>query len=275
MTPMHKLLIRFKFLFLLVLLTSFLSPFLLIIMNSFKTTQQFVENPVSFPTRFGIENYIKAFKDMNFSRGFTNSLLITLAGVFLIVLFASMTSYLLVRFKWKINRIYFFMILASMTLPFQVLMIPLVSIYGNAGMLNNKLTLIFMYAGFGIPFGVFTFHGFIKGIPYELEESAFIEGCSRLKTFFMVVLPLLKPVMVTLIVLDVLWIWNDYLLPSLILISPNLRTLPLSTFSFFASYSVDFTRLMAGLIMTVIPVLVLYLSMQKHIIKGISEGALK
>ncbi|MGO4270932.1 carbohydrate ABC transporter permease, partial [Paenibacillus sp. TAF58] len=148
-------------------------------------------------------------------------------------------------------------------------------LYGKLDLLNMKSTLLFLYLGFGVPFGVFTFHGFIKGIPYELEESAFIEGSSRLRTFFQIVLPLLKPVFVTLIVLDVLWIWNDYLLPSLVLLSPEQRTLPLSTFTFFSSYSVDYAPLMAGLIMTIIPVLVLYLFVQNQIIKGITEGALK
>jgi raffinose/stachyose/melibiose transport system permease protein len=151
----------------------------------------------------------------------------------------------------------------------------LVVIYGDLGLLNSKGTLLFMYLGFGVPFAVFTFHGFIKGVPLELEESASIDGSSRARTFFQIVVPLLKPVMVTLIVLDTLWIWNDYLLPSLLLQSPSMRTLPLSNYGFFSTYSVDFSPLMAGLIMTIIPVLILYLILQKHIIKGITEGALK
>lgn len=186
-----------------------------------------------------------------------------------------MTGYLFVRFKWRVNGILFYAMLASLALPFQVLMIPLVMLYGNMSLLDSKITLLFMYLGFGVPFGVFTFHGFIKGIPYELEESAFIEGSSRMRTFFQIVLPLLRPVFVTLIVLDVLWIWNDYLLPSLVLLSPEHKTLPLSTYNFFSSYSVDYAPLMAGLIMTIIPVLIMYLLLQKQIIKGITEGALK
>lgn len=253
----------------------FLTPFLVIIMNSFKTTQQFVENPLSLPTGISISNYTIAIQKMDFLHGFINSLVITVASVFIVLISSAMTGYLFVRFKWKVNSILFFIMLASLTLPFQVLMIPLVMLYGNLGLLDSKLTLICMYLGFGVPFGVFTFHGFIKGVPFELEESAFIEGSSRLRTFFQIVLPLLKPVFVTLIVLDTLWIWNDYLLPSLVLLSPAHRTLPLSTFNFFSSYSVDFAPLMAGLIMTVIPVLVLYLFLQKQIVKGITEGALK
>lgn len=257
------------------LLFIFLFPFVIIVMNSFKKSQFFVKNPLALPTNLDFTNYINAFKNMNFIQAFTNSVTITVISVFFIVLCSAMTAYLYVRYKWKVNSLMFFIMLASMTLPFQVIMIPLVMLYGNYDLLNMKLTILFMYLGFGIPFGVFTFHGFIKGIPYELEESAFIEGSSSVRTFFQIVLPLLKPVMVTLIVLDILWIWNDYLLPSLVLLSPSLRTLPLSTFVFFSSYSVDFSPLMAGLIMTIIPVLILYLFLQNHIIKGITEGALK
>ncbi|CAM3539208.1 carbohydrate ABC transporter permease [Marinicrinis lubricantis] len=256
-------------------LIGFLFPFILVVMNSFKKTQYFVENPLSLPRSLDFENYINAFRNMGFMDAFFNSMLITLISVFLILIFSSMTGYLFVRFKWKLNAALFFIMLASMALPFQVLMIPLVMMYGNMELLNMKSTLIFMYIGFGIPFGVFTFHGFIKGVPLELEESAFLEGSSRLRTFFQIILPLLKPVIVTLVVLDVLWIWNDYLLPSLVLLSPEHKTLPLSTYSFFSSYSVDYGPLMAGLVMTVIPVLVLYLLLQNQIIKGITQGALK
>lgn len=253
----------------------FLIPFLLVLMNSFKKTQYFVENPISFPRSLDFSNYVNAFENMGFMQAFVNSLVVTVFGVLLILVFSSMTGYLFVRFKWKLNTVLFFVMLASMTIPFQVIMIPLVMIYGNMHLLNMKASLLFMYMGFGIPFGVFTYHGFIKGIPFELEESAFIEGSTRLRTFFQVVLPLLKPVTVTLLVLDVLWIWNDYLLPSLVLLSPDLKTLPLSTYAFFSSYSVDYSPLMAGLVMTIIPVLVLYLFLQNQIIKGITEGALK
>lgn len=253
----------------------FLFPFLIVVMNSFKKTQYFVENPLALPTSLEFSNYMNAFRDMKFMQGLSNSAWITFLSVLIIILFSSMTGYLFVRFKWKLNKVLFFMMLASLTIPFQVIMIPLVMLYGELDLLNMKSTLIFMYMGFGIPLGVFTFHGFIKGVSYELEEASFIDGCSRFRTFFQIVFPLLKPVIVTLVVLDVLWIWNDYLLPSLVLLSPDLRTLPLSTFAFFSSYTVDYGPLMAGLVMTIIPVLVLYLMLQDHIIKGISEGALK
>ncbi|MFC5407164.1 carbohydrate ABC transporter permease [Cohnella soli] len=271
----RRFLSRMKFSFMFLMLFAFLTPFLLIVMNSFKSTQQFVENPLSLPGSFRFGNYANAIDKMDFMHGFLNSMVITVVSVLLILVCSSMTGYLFVRYKWKANAVIFFAMLASMALPFQVLMIPLVMLYGHMDLLNMKKTLLFMYLGFGVPFGVFTFHGFIKGVPYELEESAFIEGSSQLRTFFQIVLPLLKPVFVTLIVLDVLWIWNDYLLPSLIMLSPDQKTLPLSTYNFFSSYSVDYAPLMAGLILTVIPVLVLYLFLQKQVIKGITEGALK
>jgi len=256
-------------------LVVFLSPFLIVILNSFKKTQYFIENPVAWPDPFQFANYTDAFQKMNFMRGFANTLLITALAVLVIILFSSMTGYLFVRFKWKINQVLFFIMLAAMTVPFQVIMIPLVMAYGNLGLLDSKAVLIFMYMGFGVPLGVFLFHGFIKGISYELEESSFIDGCSRIRTFFQIVFPLLRPVVVTLAVLDVLWVWNDYLLPSLVLLSPANRTLPLSIYAFFSTYSVDYGPLMAGLIMTIIPILVLYLILQDHVIKGITEGALK
>jgi raffinose/stachyose/melibiose transport system permease protein len=258
-----------------VLLLIFLIPFIIIIFNTFKTTQQFIDNPISLPTQYNFDNYTNAIDEMNFVTGSLNSFIITISGVFLVVLFSSMTAYLFARYKWKINKILFFVMIASMTIPFQVVMIPLVTIYGSLGFLDSRQALLFMYLGFGAPFAIFTFHGFIKGIPIALEEAASIDGCSKLRAFFQIILPLLKPALSTVIVLDVLWMWNDYLLPSLILQSPELRTLPLSTYNFFSSYSVDFTPLMAGLVMTIIPVLILYLFLQKYIIEGISQGAVK
>lgn len=264
-----------KFVILFALLLIFLMPFLIIVLNTFKTTQQFIENPISWPTDFNLDNYVQAYQSMNFAVGFMNSMIMTVFGVTIIVLFSSMTAYLFARFKWKINKIIFFIMIASMTIPFQVIMIPLVTIYGQIGILDSRLTLLFMYLGFGVPFATFIFHGFIKGIPITLEEAATIDGCSRVRIFFQIILPLLKPVLSTVVILDVLWIWNDYLLPSLVLLSSELRTLPLSVYNFFSSYSVDYSPLMAGLVMTIIPVLLLYLFLQKHIIKGISEGAVK
>lgn len=164
-----------------------------------------------------------------------------------------------------------------MVIPFQTIMIPLISIYGNMfGMLNMKSTLIFMNIGFGMGLAIFIYHGFIRaGIPISLEEAAIIDGCTPYQVFFKIVFPLLKPTTATLIVLDVLWLWNDYLLPSLILGKKTLYTLPLSTYTFYGTYSNDLGKIMAGLVLTILPVIVIYLILQKQIISGVVAGAVK
>ena len=258
-----------------VLLVLFVMPFYLMVINSFKTTQQFVDSPFSLPNAIDLKNYINAFEKMNFLNAIKNSAIITVISVAVIILTSSMAAYFLVRYKWRTNKIIFAILVASMIVPFQAIMIPLVSIYGSMQLMNSKWVLMFMYMGFGQAFAIFIFHGFIKNIPIEMEEAALIDGCNRIQSFFKIVFPLLRPVMVTVLILDVLWIWNDYLLPSLVLLSPAERTLPLSTYSFFNSYSVDFAPLMVGIVLTILPVLVAYLFAQKQIVKGVVQGAIK
>jgi len=154
-------------------------------------------------------------------------------------------------------------------------MIPLVKVYGSLGLLNSRWLLIYLYFGFGTPLAVFMYHGFIKSIPVELEEAATIDGCTRFETYFKIVFPLLKPVTGTIVVLDILWIWNDYLLPYLILKSPKQRTLPLATFAFYGTHTADYGLLLAALVMTVTAFLILYVFLQKYIIAGIVQGAIK
>ncbi len=212
---------------------------------------------------------------MRFLNGLGNSFTITLCSVLLIMVTASMSAHYLVRNRTRVTGAIFALMVASMIVPFQAVMIPLAKIYGSLNLYNNPWTLMFFYLGFGQSFAIFIFHGFIKGIPLELEEAALIDGCGKLKNFFRIVLPNLKPVMMTVLILDVLWIWNDFLLPSMVLLSPDLRTLPLSTYSFFTTYSVDFAPLMAGLVLTIVPVIVLYLLCQRQIIEGVVQGAIK
>ena len=154
-------------------------------------------------------------------------------------------------------------------------MIPLVKIYGSIGMMNSKWALIYMYVGFGASLAVFMYHGFIKSIPLELEEAATIDGCSQLQTFFKIVFPLLKPVTTTIAILDILWIWNDFLLPYLVLMAPEQRTLPLSVFYFYGTYTIEYGPAMAALMLATIPVIIAYLLMQKQIIEGVLKGSIK
>ncbi len=264
-----------KFVLMLVILLCYMAPFLFVIINSIKTKKEIILNPIALPTNFSLDNYYQAFEKMNFLKAISNSLIITIFSVLIIVVFSASTSYYFVRVKTKFNNVMFGIMVASMIIPFQGIMIPLVSIYGGLGLLNNKFTLIFMYLGFGTSLAVFMFHGFIKNIPLSLEEAAMIDGATRFRTFITIVFPLLKPITMTIVILDVLWIWNDFLLPNLVLMNANLRTLPLSTFYFFATYTVDYGLLMAALILTIIPVIALYLFLQKYIIAGVLQGSSK
>ncbi|WP_342556449.1 carbohydrate ABC transporter permease [Paenibacillus sp. FSL R7-0652] len=253
----------------------FVFPFVLLILNSFKANQAITSDPLGLPVSFQLENYANAFDKMGYLSAFSNSLLITVAGVLLIALFSAMTAHYFVRHHSKLNQYLFFLMVAAMIIPFQAIMIPLVKIYGSLGLLDNKWSLIYMYIGFGSPLAVFIYHGFVKSIPLELEEAALMDGCGRVQTFFRIVLPVLLPTTVTISVLNVLWIWNDFLLPSLVLTSSEQRTLPLSTFYFYGTYTVDYGPLMAGLVLTLLPVLIVYLFAQKYIIQGVMQGAIK
>lgn len=258
-----------------VTLLLYMVPFGLVLINSFKSSKEITSNPLSLPSAINLSAYWEAMDKMNFLSSFLNSFIITTVSVIVIAIFSSMASYALVRMKSKWNNFIFFLMIASMIIPFQALMIPLVKVYGSFGLLNNKWTLIYMYLGFGTAMAVFIYHGFMKSIPLELEEAAFIDGCNRFQVFYHIILPLLKPTTMTIVILDVLWIWNDFLLPSLILVNAQTRTLPLSTYYFFGTYAIRYDLVMAALMLTMIPVLVIYLFLQKHIIQGVMQGSIK
>lgn len=257
----------------------YMVPFILVLLNSFKQKRDIISNPFSLMTKKGytLGNYSKAFDKMNFLRAFGNSLLITSLATLCVILLAAMVAYYFTRAKNTFSKLMFSMMAASMIIPFQAIMIPLVSIYGaQMHLLNHRLTLVFMHTGFAMSMSVFIFQGFIKSsIPLSLEEAACLDGCSKPQTFFLLVFPLLKPTTATLVILNVLAFWNDYLLPSLVLGKKELYTLPLSTYVFYGTYSADYGVIMAALVLTVAPILVMYLFLQKMIIDGVVAGAVK
>ncbi len=250
-------------------------PFLLILLNSFKTRLEVVADPLSLPKSFSFANFIEAYQTMNYGSAVLNSLIVTVISVTIIIIFSSMLAYFLVRWNWKINKVIFMALVASMIIPFQSVMIPFVTIFGNLNLLNSRGMLIYFYLGFGISMATFMFHGFIKNIPVELEEAAIIDGANKFQVFFKIVMPMLKPTTATIAILDVLWVWNDYLLPSLVLVNDDVRTLPLSTFYFFGKYTANYNVAMAALVLVLLPVLIFYFVMQKKIISGVVDGAIK
>lgn len=257
----------------------YMFPFIFVIINSFKTKKEIIKTPLKLISDegFNFDNFIKAYEKMDFTKAFTNSMFVTVSATVIVITLAAMTAYYFVRVNNIISKIFFALMVASMIIPFQAIMIPLVSIYGaKLGMLNSRTTLIFMHVGFSISMAVFIFHGFIRSnIPIALEEAAYIDGCTRTKTFFKIIFPLLKPTTATLVILNVLAFWNDFLLPSLVLTQEKLLTLPLSTYKFYGTYSADLGTIMAALVLTVAPVLVLYVFLQKYIISGVVSGAVK
>lgn len=268
-----------KTIFVVFMFLFYMMPFILVIINSLKRKVNIVKNPLMLIDDKGIQlvNYVKAFTEMDFGAAFFNSILITGVSVFLILLCSSMTAYLFVRTNWLACRIFFALIVAYMVVPFQVIMIPLVSIYGNIfGILNSRATLIFMNLGFGTGMAIFMCHGFIKtNVPMALEEAAKIDGCTRLQIFFKIVLPLMKPILSTITILNTLGLWNDYLLPNLVLGKKALYTLPLAIRTFYGTFSNDLGKIMAALVMIVAPIIVVYIFLQKYIIGGVVAGAVK
>ncbi|RHQ18875.1 carbohydrate ABC transporter permease [Lachnospiraceae bacterium AM48-27BH] len=268
-----------KTIFVVFMFLFYMMPFILVIINSLKRKVNIVKNPLMLIDDKGVQlvNYVKAFTEMDFGAAFFNSILITGVSVFLILLCSSMTAYLFVRTNWLACRIFFALIVAYMVVPFQVIMIPLVSIYGNIfGILNSRATLIFMNLGFGTGMAIFMCHGFIKtNVPMALEEAAKIDGCTRLQIFFKVVLPLMKPILSTITILNTLGLWNDYLLPNLVLGKKALYTLPLAIRTFYGTFSNDLGKIMAALVMIVAPIILVYIFLQKYIIGGVVAGAVK
>ena len=257
----------------------YMFPFIFILINSFKTKKEIIKTPLKIFSEAGLsfDNFVKAYQKMDFFKAFSNSLIVTISATVIVIILASMTAYYFVRINNRIAKVFFALMIASMIIPFQAIMIPLVSIYGaKLGVLNSRATLVFMHVGFSISMSVFIFHGFIKSsIPISLEEAAYIDGCSRTKTFFKIIFPLLKPTTATLVILNVLAFWNDFLLPSLVLTKEKLLTLPLSTYKFYGTYSADLGPIMAALVLTVAPILILYIFLQKYIISGVVSGAVK
>ncbi|NLN65565.1 MAG: carbohydrate ABC transporter permease [Clostridiaceae bacterium] len=259
----------------------YLFPVYIVIVNSFKNRAELYENILAFPSSVDFEYYATAMQKMSFPRAFGNSLIVTVISIAIIIVLASTTAWVLVRVNNKLSKIIFLVFVGTMLIPFQTLMMPLMQEMGwirdhlRIPMLDSLGGLIYMNVGFGASMAVFLYHGFIKSVPVSLEEAATIDGCNKFTLFWRIVFPMLKPTTATVAILDVIWIWNDYLLPSLVISSKAYRTIPLSTASFFGQFTIQWNMAMAGLTLTIIPVIIFYLSAQKYIIKGVAAGAVK
>ena len=255
----------------------FLFPVFIIVINSLKIRFSINADPFSLPnndTFTGLENYIVGIESTGFLTAVFWSLFITVFSVLAILIFTSMTAWYIVRVKSKFTSILYYAFVFSMIVPFQMVMFPMVKIVNNLR-LDNPIGIIFVYLGFGAGLSVFMFAGFVKSIPLEIEEAALIDGCNPIEIFFLIVFPILKPISITVAILNAMWIWNDYLLPYLTLGS-DYRTIPMAIQYLQGGYgSIDMGAMMAMLVLAIVPIIIFYLSCQKYIIKGVVAGAVK
>lgn len=256
------------------------APLLIVLMNSFKTKNSIALEPFVFPTSktfAGFNNYITGVKQSNFFSSFLNSLLITVCSTVLILIFCSMAAWFLTRVKTLWTKVIYYVIIFSMIVPFQMVMLPLTGVASTLN-LDNVIDVIFIYVGFGAGLSTFMYAGFVKSVPVDIEESAMIDGCNPVQTFFHVVFPVMKPTTITIAILNVMWIWNDYLLPYMVLgTTKGETTLPVAIqISMQGGYGdINMGAFMAMIVLTIIPVIVFYLFCQKYIIKGVIAGAVK
>lgn len=255
----------------------FLAPIFIVLINSFKSKLYISSEPFKFPsaeTFVGLSNYTDGAVKIGFFQSFGWSLFITVFAVGVIVLFTAMTAWVITRIKSVFTSILYYFFVFAMIVPFQMVMFTMTFV-ANRLHLDNPVGIIFIYLGFGSGLSVFMFSGFVKAIPIAMEEAAMIDGCNPLQTFFNIVFPMLKPTAITVAILNAMWVWNDYLLPYLIL-GTERKTIPIAIQYLRGGYgSVDMGAMMAMLVLAIVPIIIFYLTCQKYIIKGVVAGAVK
>ena len=268
----------FQTVLLIALTVLFIFPILLVFMNSFKSRLYVSTDPFALPRGemfVGFENYIRGITSSGFFASFIRSVWITVAGVLLIIVCTSMTAWYIVRVKSKLTKTLYYAYTFSMIVPFQMVMYTMTFVVNRLSF-DNVFGILFVYLGFGAGLTVFMFTGFVKAIPLEVEEAATIDGCNPLQTYFLVVFPMLKPTAITVAILQAMWLWNDYLLPYLILGSDH-KTVPVAIqLAMQGAYgSTDYGGFMAMLVVAIVPIIAFYISAQKYIINGVTAGAVK
>ena len=257
----------------------YMYPIIMIVLNSFKVETAISTNTVfQVPTKAtfnGFNNFIAAITKQGFPQSFFYSAFITITSLVAILVCCSMCAYFITRIRSKVSSLIYYLFVFSMVVPFQMLMFTLAQT-ADTLKLNTPYNIFIIYLGFGAGLAVFMFAGFMKTVPIEVEEAAMIDGCNPLQTFFLIVLPILKPTIVSVGILEAMWLWNDYLLPTLVLDIKKYRTIPMLIQYFRGSYGkVEMGPMMASIVLTVLPIIVIYIFAQKHIIKGMTSGAVK
>lgn len=253
----------------------FVSPLYLVFVNSVKTVREIYLSPLGLPVEISWNNFGRVMEKIDFGQALKNSLFFVVFGVAGLLVICSMAAYRLARHRTRVNKFVYLLLVSSILVPFQTVMIPLIKIIASIGLYNTRIGVLLAYYGYGIPFAVFLFYGFLSSIPREIEEAALIDGGSLFQVYRCIILPLLKPICVTVAVLDVLWIYNDFLLPFVLISDNELRTLPLVMYTFFTAYERSWDLAMASLTMVLTPAIIMFVILQKQITGGIVSGAVK
>ncbi|SHH45571.1 carbohydrate ABC transporter permease [Clostridium grantii] len=253
----------------------FLSPFYISIVYSLKTKSEIAFTGLAWPKVLHFENFTKAIEMSNFFNAAKNSLIVTIGVVLLVTFTCSMAAYVIARGKGKIYSVMYYISLAAILIPFQVVMLPLYKTIDKARLMNTNLGLILAIAGFQVGYNIFIYTGFIKTVPIEIEEAATIDGCNKFQTFWIIVFPLLKPIVATSIILNALTAWNEFPITLIIAQTDSAKTIPLSQYFFFGQYSSELNLAFASFTLAMIPIIILYLILQKYIIGGLMAGGVK
>jgi len=265
----------FQYLFAYLFVVIALYPILLMMMSSFKSTAEIFANPLSLPESFSLQNYVKLWESVPFADFLLNSIIVSVVSVLLILLFSSLAAYYIARFSFRWNGYLYFFFLLGLMIPLKLGIVPLFLLMKDLGLLNSLWSLILIYTGSGIPISVFILTGFMRTLPVQLEEAARIDGCNNFQVFWKIMLPLIRPALGTVMIINFISAWNDFFFPLIFIQEETLKTIPVGMLSLFGEYEADWSLLFAGLTMSALPMIVVFLMASKQFMEGLTAGAVK
>jgi len=272
---LEKILTFFNYLLLTVLALIFIYPLVLMVLTAFKSTREFFFDPFGLPDTWSLKPFIDVWQKANFNTYFFNSVLIATSAVILLIFCASLAAYAIARFDFKYNNLVFMFFLAGIMIPIRLGILPLFILMKNLNLLDTRLSLILTYAASGMPMSVFILTGFFKTIPTELGDAARVDGCNKFQVFYKIMLPLVRPALATVTIVNFVPWWNDFFFPLLFINTDALKTIPLGMTIFFGQYMTDWGLLFSGMVIASVPLLILYILMSKQFISGLTSGAVK
>ena len=266
---------RIILVFLIILALLWVSPIWLILSNSLKSLIEIYKNPLGAPIDVQFNNYVETLEALNYPKALMNSVLVAAIAEIMLVFFGSAAAYKLARVQTRLSKAIFYLLIITMLVPFQVIMIPLYKMINDLNLNNNIFALSFVYMGLNLPLAIFLFHGSIQSIPREMDEAALMDGCNDFQIYCKIIIPMLIPCTITVVVLSLITIWNEYFIATLMIGDKDMYTLPLFAMNFVSKYLKKWNLQLPAIVLSALPIVVFYFGMQKHVVKGISDGAIK